>query len=211
MTRPKKTAQDDLYYESDFSDLDFELEDLSFNSGDEDVTDEFNCVCKEKDDAEMIGCENPKCLKWYHFRCVGVTQDSLPKGQWKCYVCTESAISTDNLHTQKLKKGKMKRPKNGYSGDEALEFANENLRTSVLSIKSHPMFSGSFPNAEIAQEIAAQILTDNMSTFAEFARKTTRKLWTVVTSGDNTFLGPEANECMFRELNSLISKDEDIF
>lgn len=44
---------------------------------------EISCRCGMPDFVDdMVGCENRKCRKWYHLRCVGVN-----KGQVSSWVC----------------------------------------------------------------------------------------------------------------------------
>ncbi|XP_058827942.1 uncharacterized protein LOC131687869 [Topomyia yanbarensis] len=42
-------------------------------------------VCRGEDDEEMVSCD--KCLQWFHFSCVGVTQD-IEDMSWSCVGCT---------------------------------------------------------------------------------------------------------------------------
>jgi len=36
----------------------------------------------------MVACDNPDCaVEWFHFECVGMTQQ--PKGKWYCRDCEE--------------------------------------------------------------------------------------------------------------------------
>ncbi|KAK8795365.1 hypothetical protein WA588_004210, partial [Blastocystis sp. NMH] len=41
------------------------------------------CFCQQKATEDMICCDNPKCpYKWFHYRCVGLTPDSITDGLW---------------------------------------------------------------------------------------------------------------------------------
>ena len=44
------------------------------------------CLCQEELGGMMIECENTLCLngKWFHLRCVGLTQQDIPVGAWFC-------------------------------------------------------------------------------------------------------------------------------
>lgn len=49
------------------------------------------CICKPTGKSvysgHMIECENPKCkIGWYHFECVGIKFDNVPKN-WICELC----------------------------------------------------------------------------------------------------------------------------
>ena len=46
------------------------------------------CFCQQKATEDMICCDNPKCpYKWFHYRCVGLTPDSITDGLWYCPIC----------------------------------------------------------------------------------------------------------------------------
>ena len=51
------------------------------------------CTCNGFFDSAMIGCANPECqVKWYHFKCVGITK--APKGSWYCSDCKKAQRKT---------------------------------------------------------------------------------------------------------------------
>lgn len=59
-----------------------------------------NCrKCFKPDNMQMVACD--KCLKWYHFVCVGVDQD-VSKRDWKCDLC-QAAAATLNEKSVKSK------------------------------------------------------------------------------------------------------------
>ncbi|EFN57412.1 hypothetical protein CHLNCDRAFT_142851 [Chlorella variabilis] len=46
------------------------------------------CHCQRISFGEMIACENPDCpYEWFHFDCVGLTEENRPKGKWYCKDC----------------------------------------------------------------------------------------------------------------------------
>ncbi|PRW59158.1 PHD finger ING1-like [Chlorella sorokiniana] len=46
------------------------------------------CHCQRISFGEMIACENPDCpYEWFHFGCVGLTEENRPKGKWYCQLC----------------------------------------------------------------------------------------------------------------------------
>jgi len=51
-------------------------------------------VCGESESEMMIACD--KCDGWYHWKCVGITQDPLPNDVWFCSHCINTETD-DNL------------------------------------------------------------------------------------------------------------------
>jgi len=51
-------------------------------------------VCGERESEKMIGCD--KCDGWYHWKCVGITEDPLPNDVWFCSHCINPGAE-DNL------------------------------------------------------------------------------------------------------------------
>ncbi|XP_065073869.1 uncharacterized protein LOC135697938 [Ochlerotatus camptorhynchus] len=51
-------------------------------------------VCRGKDTDEMVRCD--QCLKWFHFNCVGVSQD-IENKPWKCLNCVKLQLVPDTL------------------------------------------------------------------------------------------------------------------
>ena len=48
------------------------------------------CICQQVSYGDMIGCDDTECtIEWFHFGCVGLTQDTKPKGKWFCPICLE--------------------------------------------------------------------------------------------------------------------------
>lgn len=46
------------------------------------------CHCQRISFGEMIACENQDCpYEWFHFGCVGLTEENRPKGKWYCRDC----------------------------------------------------------------------------------------------------------------------------
>ncbi|XP_062550626.1 uncharacterized protein LOC134215453 [Armigeres subalbatus] len=49
---------------------------------------EHNCpLCQSDDDSHMVSCD--RCNEWYHFECVGVTDD-IANHSWVCLKCTKT-------------------------------------------------------------------------------------------------------------------------
>ena len=43
------------------------------------------CLCGAPSTDQMIGCDDVKCpVEWYHYQCVGLTEDTIPEGKWFC-------------------------------------------------------------------------------------------------------------------------------
>lgn len=50
------------------------------------------CQCQRISFGEMIACESPDCpYEWFHFGCVGLTEENRPKGKWYCKDCRKRA------------------------------------------------------------------------------------------------------------------------
>ena len=91
---------DDFIYEENFSDFsDFEdecnenIDDLgeleSEEVGEQENIAEF-CCCGKPPTRFMISCVNGSNCKHgelFHYRCVGMTRNTLPKGPWSCSDC----------------------------------------------------------------------------------------------------------------------------
>ena len=53
-----------------------------------DVGEPKYCYCNRISFGEMIACESEDCpIEWFHFSCVGLTEDNRPKGAWVCPDC----------------------------------------------------------------------------------------------------------------------------
>lgn len=44
-------------------------------------------ICNEAATDDMIGCDGGCAAEWYHFECVGLTEVTLPEGEWYCAGC----------------------------------------------------------------------------------------------------------------------------
>jgi hypothetical protein len=51
--------------------------------------DDSLCPCgRPNQDENMIGCDNEACsVKWFHFSCAGIAEESVPDGLWYCHTC----------------------------------------------------------------------------------------------------------------------------
>ncbi|KAK7264542.1 hypothetical protein RJT34_32151 [Clitoria ternatea] len=47
------------------------------------------CVCHQVSFGDMIACDNENCQggEWFHYACVGLTQETRFKGKWYCPTC----------------------------------------------------------------------------------------------------------------------------
>ncbi|KAL5154518.1 PHD finger protein ING2 [Glycine soja] len=47
------------------------------------------CVCHQVSFGDMIACDNENCQggEWFHYSCVGLTQETRFKGKWYCPTC----------------------------------------------------------------------------------------------------------------------------
>lgn len=59
-------------------------------------------LCQAIDDRWMVQCDNRKCDKWYHLRCVGLTQRQADEQPWYCNPCTATIKSTSNIAMDSL-------------------------------------------------------------------------------------------------------------
>ncbi|OJD40399.1 phd finger domain protein [Diplodia corticola] len=81
------TADDGSSLAGDLSGPDVEEE---IADDDEDGDQERFCYCNGVSYGEMIGCDNPDCLRqWFHYACVGITKEPNKKAKWYCDDCKE--------------------------------------------------------------------------------------------------------------------------
>eukprot|EP00887_Chlorella_sp_A99_P004807 scaffold4.g4807.t1 len=46
------------------------------------------CTCQRISFGEMIACDNDDCpIEWFHYGCVGITEENRPKNKWYCEAC----------------------------------------------------------------------------------------------------------------------------
>ncbi|KAI0075453.1 hypothetical protein K474DRAFT_1699040 [Panus rudis PR-1116 ss-1] len=46
------------------------------------------CLCNRPSEGDMIACDNPTCEReWFHYACVGITEDPPPNLKWYCPNC----------------------------------------------------------------------------------------------------------------------------
>ncbi|KAF5846393.1 hypothetical protein GGP41_003767 [Bipolaris sorokiniana] len=51
------------------------------------------CFCGTPDTNDMIACDGKGCAtEWFHFTCVGLTPETVPKGKWICDECAEKRV-----------------------------------------------------------------------------------------------------------------------
>ena len=52
------------------------------------------CPCGAEDSDDMIMCDDNNCKhQWFHYLCVGITEDTVPVGKWFCPSCSGRNIS----------------------------------------------------------------------------------------------------------------------
>lgn len=55
---------------------------------DEDAGVKEYCFCGEPENEEMVECEDANCKhKWFHYKCVGITDPSTLPKEWFCPDC----------------------------------------------------------------------------------------------------------------------------
>lgn len=55
----------------------------------EDEQGEKYCICQQKSQGDMVGCDNDDCkYEWFHWKCVGLTE--APNGTWICPPCRKA-------------------------------------------------------------------------------------------------------------------------
>ena len=62
--------------------------------------------CKNTKITDVIACDSGKCsIEWYHYKCVGVSGDNIPEGDWICPECQltlpqgEEGATSDGMAT----------------------------------------------------------------------------------------------------------------
>ena len=70
----------------DDEDDDLLLPEPDFQDMHEDVA--LFCVCKVPLTGDMLPCPGGACEgKWFHYNCVGISNDNIPQGVWYCNQC----------------------------------------------------------------------------------------------------------------------------
>lgn len=58
------------------------------------------CTCRRVYFGRMVGCENNDCkYEWFHFECVGITEDPDPDISWYCPECSVQMNEGEVLQT----------------------------------------------------------------------------------------------------------------
>ena len=81
-----------MFEDDDFEEIYFASQDIQEA---ENYTDSENdypyCPCEEDNDKDMIYCDGPTCeYEWWHYKCAGLTSDTIPEGSWICPECKQS-------------------------------------------------------------------------------------------------------------------------
>jgi hypothetical protein len=59
------------------------------------------CTCDRVEYGYMINCTKPECpIKWFHFRCVGLSRATTPTSPWFCSNCVSETISETEITNQ---------------------------------------------------------------------------------------------------------------
>ena len=82
------------------------LEDILPNNEEDDTT--IYCICKNKEEGNMIMCD--KCQNWFHFKCIGMDENSNPN-EFYCSACTEANKENNSNNNKKKKKNKNNKKK----------------------------------------------------------------------------------------------------
>eukprot|EP00750_Incisomonas_marina_P025599 INCI5585.1.p1 GENE.INCI5585.1~~INCI5585.1.p1 ORF type:complete len:263 (-),score=44.41 INCI5585.1:200-988(-) len=54
------------------------------------------CTCRRPYVGQMVACENEDCeISWYHFECVGLTEQPAEDEKWYCKTCIENGFGGD--------------------------------------------------------------------------------------------------------------------
>jgi PHD-finger len=48
------------------------------------------CICRMPDNDIMVQCDG--CNEWFHITCIGLTEQTIPDGEWSCGTCTLQSI-----------------------------------------------------------------------------------------------------------------------
>jgi len=89
-TRPAVTTSNDLEGPCSSSQLAVTTgQSVSRDQNNED--DMTYCICNGPDEGTMICCDNDNCeIKWYHLKCLKMSEKSIPKGKWYCPNCRKN-------------------------------------------------------------------------------------------------------------------------
>ena len=63
-----------------------------------DISSDFTqlyCYCLQPEIGQMISCEGKDCdLEWFHYECVGISDENVPDGDWFCDECKPISCPT---------------------------------------------------------------------------------------------------------------------
>ena len=46
------------------------------------------CICHKPGTDQMIACDNEECVgEWFHYECMKIDPNAIPKGKWYCPDC----------------------------------------------------------------------------------------------------------------------------
>ena len=92
----------DDYDFSDFSDFSDEersvvsVEDATHSSESDNEEIRQYCVCSGPLSKQMIACDRDNCaIEWWHYECAGLTEQTIPEGDWFCPKCLQSEAEAE--------------------------------------------------------------------------------------------------------------------
>ena len=101
-TRETVTSSDDLEKHSTSFQAAAETTELSA-SHDHSNEDEHFCICNGPDEGTMICCDNNECaIKWFHLKCLKMSDKSIPKGKWYCSDCQKISKTKGKGKSRKI-------------------------------------------------------------------------------------------------------------
>lgn len=90
------------------------------------------CTCKRVEYGYMVNCTKPDCsIKWFHFRCVGLSRATTPTSAWYCSTCLTETEGGNQTNVDQEPTLKIVREEQKQAEDNVSEVLNESLNNST--------------------------------------------------------------------------------
>jgi hypothetical protein len=90
------------------------------------------CTCKRVEYGYMVNCTKPDCpIKWFHFRCVGLSRATTPTSAWYCSTCIKETEGGNQTNVDQEPTLKIVREEQKQAEDNVNEVLNESLNNST--------------------------------------------------------------------------------
>ena len=102
------------------------------------------CLCRGIEKEPMTACDSPGCpIEWFHFSCVGITEEIKPKGEWYCDGCaSQQSIEDSSTTVHKHKTVKAQKARKVAKLEEVVCFCGSNVRAHKRGCPLNPSYKG---------------------------------------------------------------------